>query len=163
VISAGAENDEVDAGSGDDLVNGGRGDDELFGDADDDTLSGGNNADTLWGNTGVDVVSGGSGADDFAFREGDSGVGAGNRDEVTDFSQAQNDDIDLTEFGGLDFIGQGSFSAPDQVRFSRSGGDTIVRINPVGNSGAEIETELAGIRPAAGQRFRPVRSRSDRG
>lgn len=38
-----------------------------------------------------------------------------------------------------------SFDAPDQVHFVHSGGDTIVRINTVGNSTAKMEIELAGI------------------
>ena len=144
VVNAGAGNDTVEAGTGNDLVNGGGGDDELLGDQGNDTINGGNNSDALWGYTGIDELTGGSGPDDFQFREGDSGVGAGNRDEITDFSHAQGDQIDLSEFGTLDFIGQGSFSSPDQVLFSQSGGDTIVRINTVGNTGAEMEILLAG-------------------
>ena len=33
----------------------------------------------------------------------------------------------------------------DQVRFSHSGGITIVAINTAGNSGAEMQIELAGV------------------
>ena len=56
----------------------------------------------------------------------------------------EQDNLGLTEFGGLYFIGEASFSAPDQARLVHSGGDTIVRINTVGNSGAEMEIELTG-------------------
>ena len=101
--------------------------------------------DDLDGGYGLDVMTGNAGADDFAFGAGGSGVGDGNRGEITDFSQAQNDDIDLSAFGGLDFIGGSSFSAADQVRFFHSGGNTIVAVNSVGNSGAELQIELAGI------------------
>ena len=100
---------------------------------------------TLWAHSTGIALTGGSGADDFVFWEGDSGVGVGNRDKITDFSKADNDDIDLSEFGGLAFIGQSDFSAADQVRFVHSGGDTIVSINTVGNGGAEMQIELAGI------------------
>ncbi len=74
----------------------------------------------------------------------DSGVGLGNRDEITDFSKAQNDIIDLAS-DSLVFIGESAFSAPDQVRFFHSGGNTIVAINTAGNSGAEMQIELAGV------------------
>ena len=126
-------------------MNGGGGADELLTGAGSDRLNGGGGADYLMGSLDVDRVTGGSGADDFVFWEGDSGVGAGNRDAITDFSKADNDDIDLSEFGGLAFIGQSDFSAADQVRFVHSGGDTIVSINTVGNGGAEMQIELAGI------------------
>ena len=90
-------------------------------------------------------MNGDAGADEFVFWNGSSGLGAGNRDIVEDFSKAENDKIDLEYFYGMDFIGQGNFSAPDQVRFSHSGGNTIVAINTAGNSGAEMQIELAGV------------------
>ena len=64
---------------------------------------------------------------------------------ITDFSTVQGDDLDLTAFGGLAFIGQNVFSAPDQVRFIHSGGNTLVQLNTVGNSGMEMEIQLTGI------------------
>jgi hypothetical protein len=64
---------------------------------------------------------------------------------VTDFSTVQGDDLDLTAFGGLAFIGQDIFSAPDQVRFIHSGGNTLVQLNTVGSSGMEMEIQLNGI------------------
>ena len=64
---------------------------------------------------------------------------------ITDFSTVQGDDIDLTAFGGLTFVDQDVFSAPDQVRFIHSGGNTLVQINSVGNSGMEMEIQLTGI------------------
>ena len=136
ILTTGNGSDEVYAGDGNDIVTTGAGNDLLFGSWGNDVLNGGGGLDMLTGNTG---------ADDFVFNLGDSGVGAGARDEVTDFSQFQNDDIDLTGFGGLDFIGNSGFSAAGQVRFFQNGGDTIVAINTVGNSGAEMQIELFGI------------------
>jgi Ca2+-binding RTX toxin-like protein len=137
--------DWLNGGSGDDALSGGSGVDILEGANGDDTIVGGSGNDYLWGGFELDTLTGGSGADDFLFEEGDSGVGAGNRDEITDFSKADGDDIDLATFGNLDLIGQDTFDAPGQVRFFHSGGDTIVRINTVGNTGAEMEIELAGV------------------
>ena len=134
VVDTNGGNDDVTLYGGNDTADLGAGDDEANGGLGNDTLNGG---------TGIDVLTGAGGADDFVFDEDDSGVGAGNRDEITDFSQGQ-DDIDLSGFNYLDFIGH-SFDAPNQVRFLHSGGDTIVRINTVGNTGVEMEIELDGI------------------
>jgi hypothetical protein len=81
---------------------------------------------------GTDVLNGGGGADSVY---GSTGINH------------------LTEFGGLDFIGQGSFSAAGQVGFGHSGGNTIVGINTVGASGAEMQIELAGTINLAGGDF----------
>ncbi len=145
VVYGGGGNDTISTAAGNDIISGGAGNDDLYGGADDDTLYGGSGNDDLDGGAGVDTMTGDGGADDFEFHAGDSGVGAGNRDEITDFSKAQNDDIDLSSFGGLDFIGTAGFSAAGQVRFWHSGGDTIVAINTAGNTGAEMQIELSGV------------------
>jgi hypothetical protein len=96
----------------------------------------------------VDVLTGSTGEDSFGFYADpeygtDGGVGAGNRDIITDFSQAQNDIIDI---GDLDFIGQAAFSSVNQVRYFQSGGDTIVQVNHSGAAaGADLEIQLEGI------------------
>ena len=144
-LSGDDDDDTIFGGNGGDTLNGGAGFDHLEGGADDDTIAGGGGNDMLDGGVGLDSLTGGGGADDFKFDAGDSGVGAGNRDQITDFSHTHNDDIDLSSFGGLDFIGTAGFSAAGQVRFWHSGADTIVAINTAGNSGAEMQIELAGI------------------
>jgi Ca2+-binding RTX toxin-like protein len=138
-------NDWLNGGDDDDTLSGGNGSDLVEGADGDDVVVGGSGNDYLWGGFGVDTLTGGSGADDFRFQDGDSGVGAGNRDLITDFSKAAGDDIDLATFGNLDFIGQDTFDAPDQVRFFHDNGDTIIRINTVGNGGAEMEIQLDGV------------------
>ncbi len=60
-----------------------------------DHLLGGAGTDHLYGGAGVDTLSGGAGADTFFFSAGDSGVGKGNRDLITDFTHG-TDLIDLT-------------------------------------------------------------------
>jgi Ca2+-binding RTX toxin-like protein len=145
IITTGAGNDSVVGGDDDDVIIGGGNADALYGGEGSDLIDGGNGNDLVDGFEGVDLLIGGGGADRFFFRLDDSGVGSGNRDEVTDFSQAQNDVIDLALFGSFSFIGESEFSAPDQIRFSHSGGDTIVGINTDGNAGAEMQIELSGI------------------
>jgi Peptidase M10 serralysin C terminal len=106
------------------------------------THFGGSGADCLDGGTGIDTLTGNRGADDCAFDDGDSRVG--NRDEITDFVEGQ-DDLDLSNSGKLDFIGQNAFSATDQVSFTHSGGNTIVSINNDSGLGIDTQIELAGI------------------
>ena len=145
MIYGGNGADELGGGAGDDLIFGGAGADYINGEEGDDVADGGDGNDEILGGDGVDRLTGGGGADKFVFENGDSGVGAGSRDIVEDFTKAQNDKIDLHFFDDLDFIGDSAFSAPDQVRFIHSGGNTIVRINTVGNTGAEMEIELSGV------------------
>ena len=98
---------------GADYLDGGAGDDVLAGHGGRDTLVGGSGDDTLIGGTNADILTGGSGADVFKFgwapREGyrdgypgtfwfDAGVGAGNRDIITDFKQEHGDKIDLHQY-----------------------------------------------------------------
>ena len=101
--------ENVTTGDGDDTVHGndvanllsaGGGDDLVAGQDGNDTLNGGGGNDTLLGGHGVDVLTGSTGEDSFGFYADpeygtDGGVGAGNRDIITDFSQAQNDVIDI--------------------------------------------------------------------
>lgn len=145
LLLAGAGNDVVDGLGGKDRIEGHAGNDSLHGGAGNDTLDGGSGFDVLDGGTGVDTLTGFHHADDFVFAPGDSSIGAGFRDVITDFSTVQGDDLDLSAFGGLTFIGQSTFSAEDQVRFIHSGGNTLVQINSVGNSGMEMEIQLNGL------------------
>ncbi len=72
-------------------------------------------------NFGVDTLTGGAGADTFVWSQASySGIGAGNRDIITDFNQGQNDKIDLSDFGSGFYYSQYS-----------EGGNTILKINPL--------------------------------
>ena len=71
----------------------------LTGSAFDDHLAGDANANVLNGDGGADVLTGGGGADTFVLQPG---YGA---DEITDFSHAQGDKIDLTAIAGLNTFG----------------------------------------------------------
>ncbi len=61
--------------------------------------------------------------------------------------------IDIGDIGDLDFIGQAAFSSVTQVRYFHSGGNTIVQVNHIGSSGADLEIELDGIINLAGSDF----------
>jgi Ca2+-binding RTX toxin-like protein len=137
--------DELGGYLGNDFISGGSGGDFINGEEGDDVIDGGGGADEIFGGDGVDQISGGGGADRFVVQNTDSGVGASSRDVIDDFNQAQGDKIDLHYLDDLQFIGTDTFSAPDQVRFFQSNGDTIIRINTVGNTDAEMEIQLEGI------------------
>jgi Ca2+-binding RTX toxin-like protein len=120
------------------VLSGGNGDDWIYGDGPNtdpggrggnDALYGGNGADYLRGGMGVDVLNGGADADSFEFERLDTGVGAGNRDIVTDFQQ-NVDVLQISIFGEpLGFVGQSTFTGMDQVRYAFEGSNTIVQVN----------------------------------
>ncbi len=165
-------------GGGNDVLSGGKGDDTLYGDgiygpkytdpdqigfasftvtetgSGNDVLNGGAGSDKLVGGLGADTLTGGTGADKFVFETvQDSGVGAGNRDIITDFSHAGGDKIDLhlidadtTQNGDQAFhLGGSSFtgSAGELIQFSDGSGNTIVAGDVNGDGVADFEIQLA--------------------
>ena len=139
----------------DNVVSGGRGSDRVAGRAGDDTLDGGVGFDKLYGNRGVDVMTGGGGNDRFIyFQITESGVGAGNRDIITDFNAG--DRIEISRFdadettGGnqaFQFISTSQFSDAGQVRFfqAASQGITVILANTDDDAAAEFQIELQGL------------------
>ncbi|MCW3796586.1 hypothetical protein OMW55_02020 [Sphingomonas sp. BN140010] len=116
-LHGGAGNDFMDGGAGSDQLYGGAGDDTLFGgdwltgesddtadlldggDGDDhlngwygdDILIGGAGNDVLHGSFGSDMLTGGLGADVFSYTSAIDG-----NDQITDFSRAEGDKIDIS-------------------------------------------------------------------
>jgi Ca2+-binding RTX toxin-like protein len=122
--------------------------------------------DDIIGGLGVDTMSGRGGEDWFIFGAGDSGVGAGLRDIITDFvgNGAGLDELVLTAidanlgvagdqaFSGVIGANGAVFTAPGQIRFTRIDTDgvggvdsTLVRLNTTGTDNvAEMEILLQG-------------------
>ncbi|MFN3208160.1 MAG: calcium-binding protein [Roseovarius sp.] len=136
---------------------GGYGADRIYGRRGADTLDGGMGRDVLYGNSGADVMTGGEGLterDRFVyFSEMDSGVGAGNRDVITDFQTG----IDRIEIGRLDanttmplqqdfdFIADAEFSGTaGELGYRFENGATIVQADFDGDSLPDFEIELTG-------------------
>jgi Ca2+-binding RTX toxin-like protein len=144
VFDGGAGNDFIrDTGSGADVLKGGVGSDTLRAGVGDDKLSGGDGIDFLDGEAGTDTLTGGQQADQFFFFQA-SGSLVASPDQVTDFSHAQGDHIDLQNvFGGtLTFIGAAAFSgAAGEVQVLPAGGDQAVNVNLDGNA-ATIEMKI---------------------
>ena len=143
--------DEIAGGAGADSITGGDGADELLGQGGADSILGGAGDDIIGGGSGVDSLTGGDGNDTFVFLVDDIGspvTGAGNRDIVTDFEDANiagGDLIDLTDFGSLEFIEGASFSgAGDEVRFGVAGGNAIIEIDYNGG-GTDFQIQLNGV------------------
>jgi Ca2+-binding RTX toxin-like protein len=117
----------------------------------------------LVGNGGDDLLTGGAGNDLFDYNAiSDSGVGAGNRDVITDFEGAGAtvaDRIDLSTIdadpGGNDnpfsFLGTGAFTGVDgQLRVTSDGaGGALVQGDVNGDMSADFEIQVAGILPTA--------------
>lgn len=152
--------DTLKGGNGHDRVYGYDGNDKLNGDAGDDWLIGGNGTDTLKGGTGNDMLNGGMGRDTLTGGSGadlflfvvpeESTVGKSGRDIITDFSRSQRDkiqldvmDADVKKSGDQDFtfIGTKAFTAAGQIRYEKSGGDTIV----YGNIDSDKTAEFAFV------------------
>jgi len=137
-------NDFIDGLSGNDTLSGGSGNDHILGGSGNDQIVGGSGADKLEGGMDADVFK--------MFSTADSGVGANNRDVITDFVHGV-DKLDLHSIdakglasGNQDFsfIGSAAFTAEGQVRVVVEGDHTLVQMNTSGASGAESEIQLAG-------------------
>lgn len=119
-----AGNDTIRGGDGDDLLVGSAGNDKLFGGNGNDLIEGGDGRDVLYGDAGNDVLiggagintsTGGAGADTFVVTT-DSVL------NVTDFSLAEGDRLDLRQLGfrsidELDIVQ----TAEDKVTISANG------------------------------------------
>lgn len=146
--TAGTENDRI-------LIVGDNNAEAIVGsDVRDDINSSGGN-DVLRGGDGGDVMNAGVGADRFDYNDiADSTLGAAGRDEITLFSQAQGDTIDLSTIdanAGLPgnqaftFIGGAAFSGPGQVRFVQAGGDTYVYVNVNNAPGTDMAIKINNV------------------
>ncbi|MFM5950850.1 MAG: hypothetical protein ACKOPM_16735, partial [Novosphingobium sp.] len=134
---------------------GGDGADQLRGGGLADTIDGGAANDKIMGLGGADQLTGGAGADQFRYLfAGDSGVGAGNRDVILDFT-AGTDRIDFRVLDAnpalpgrqtLSFLGTAAFTSggAGQVRYEVSGGDLLVQVDLDGNGTTDMEMLLQG-------------------
>jgi len=149
-LSGGAGADVLFGGEGNDLLWGEGGSDTLYGGAGDDRLEGHAGADVLNGGTGVDFFTGKGGNDRFQFdlsAIGESGIGAGNRDVITDFKADAEDTLEFTGVASFSFVG-------DETQAFAGGGAASGRFNDAlkvleidsdGDKIADLEIELQGV------------------
>lgn len=162
-IDGGAGDDSVYGGDGADVVTGGDGADylrgeaqvdTLYGNAGADTLQGGDGADNLYGGAERDVLNGGLGNDRFVFLDGDfSGLTSATADRIQDFAQGQDlirlREVDANSLIANDqnfaFIGTAAFgNVAGQLRYSQSGGVTILSGDTNGDGTADFAIALTG-------------------
>lgn len=115
----------------------------------DDTLVGNGVADELVGGLGADTLNGGSGGDTFVYNDiAETGVGAGNRDEITSYSYSSGDRIDVSGIGGLNFVAGGNgvsdfTGAGNEIAYINNGNNrTWVQIDTDGDSLMDAEIQI---------------------
>ena len=137
----------------DSVVSGGEGGDRLYGGKENNILQGDAGNDSLMGRLGSDQLSGGAGKDVFIFTSvGDSTVKLAGRDMITDFSQIDDDiinlkaiDADSTEKGNqhFDLIGKHGFSGEaGELRFQQKAEDTLISADVNGDGKADFTIAL---------------------
>ncbi len=130
------------------------GGDILTGNAGANVLQGWGGDDVLIGGAGKDTLTGGAGLDRIYFTAlGDSVVGA-NADVVTDFSQAQDDEIDVSMIDAdtgaagnqsFSFIGANLYSGvAGQLRFAIANGVTTIAGDVNGDAVSDFHITLTG-------------------
>jgi Ca2+-binding RTX toxin-like protein len=135
---------DVSGGNDADILMGGKEANSFFGDAGLDKLTGG---------LGADLLTGGAEADQFIYKSArDSSVKAGGQDTIMDFTQVQNDRINLTAIdadtksGGnqkFDFIGSEAFSGnAGELRFKQVVSDTVIYGDTNGDGRADFAIKL---------------------
>ncbi|MDB5468706.1 MAG: hypothetical protein JWR84_266 [Caulobacter sp.] len=154
--------DTLRGGGGGDTLDGGLDNDKLYGEAGDDVLLGGDGNDYLYGGAGADSLTGNAGKDAFIIAAtGDSGVGAGFRDVITDL-----DGLDVIDLRTIDadtgvaadqafsFIGTGAFtSVAGELRYEFDGADTHVFGDVDGDGNADFEVLINGSHTLTAARF----------
>ena len=117
----------------------------------DNQLTGNSGANTLIGLAGNDTLTGGLGNDTFKYDStGESGIGVGLRDIITDFVQGQ-DRIDLAAIDAnsgvndnqaFSFIGTAAFTAAAQARYFYEGGNTVLELNVGGANSLTVDMQI---------------------
>lgn len=154
---------DITGGSGNDFITGNSLNNDLHGNAGNDTLDGGAGNDSITGREGADVMTGGLGADNFFYITFGtttlSGVGAGNRDIITDFKYGGADKIYLYIDANKDtpnfndrFVFNATpgaaFTAAGQLHYHYEGAGaneiTLIQGNQNANLAPDFEIELTG-------------------
>lgn len=118
-----------------------------------DTLSGNSGGDVLIGGLEGDLLTGSSGADWFVYQNfADTGIGASNRDIITDFSSEEGDrivfdklDADPTLAGLQEWtlVSDGFNGTAGQVTFDNN--THLVQFDLEGDNQVDFEIELTGV------------------
>ncbi len=122
----------------------------IIGSAADNELSGLAGNDTIVGGAGRDILSLGAGADVALFRAGDTGVGPGLRDIITDFVRGE----DLADLGGIDadataagnqtfaFVGAGVPIGTGEIGYIVYGTTLVLSANTDDDAAMELQIQF---------------------
>lgn len=141
VLIGNGGNDHLDGGAGNDTLSGGAGNDWLVGGDGNDMLNGGDGNDRLVGGPGKDVLWGGAGADLFVFAPGDLASTPTATDSIMDFSHAEGDKIDFSQFEAAIANTTHSFKLIGDAAFSHHAGE--IRVAHYGASW-DVSADLNG-------------------
>jgi ELWxxDGT repeat protein len=150
-LAGNSDNDTLRGGFGDDSLWGGTGDDVLAGNEGNDLLSaglgndklfGGSGNDVLNGDAGSDILSGGSGADVFVFATISHSPHGPDNDTIKDFQNGM-DQIDLSGFGGLTFVGAAYTGGSNEVRFNGDIGRLYIDVD--GDRASDFSIDFIGV------------------
>ncbi|WP_417723700.1 calcium-binding protein [Salipiger sp.] len=158
VFQTGDTVDQLRGDSGSNVFYTGGLSDRLYGRAGNDFLFGQTGADAFYGGLGADTMTGGPDEDRrdryIYFNIAESGVGAGNRDVITDFVSGE-DRIEIRRFDAdttqgnkqyFDFVGDAGLSGTaGELAYVHEGGNTIVQADVDGDGLADFEIELTGV------------------
>nr|WP_281413910.1 hypothetical protein [Rhizobium aethiopicum] len=124
-LSGGDGNDSLYGYGDNDKLYGDAGSDKLVGGEGDDTLYGGAGDDRLYADQGADNLYGGAGSDTFIFTWLDqSTLTSAGRDDIYQFSEAENDIINLSAIDANTVInGSQAFHFIETEAFSRNAGE----------------------------------------
>jgi Ca2+-binding RTX toxin-like protein len=133
-------------------LTGNSGNNTLSGLGGNDTINGGDGNDTIIGGAGNDVLSGGAGSDTFVVLQESVGGATLEIDQITDFSTAQGDKLDLSAIdadngaaGDQAFTLVGSFSHhAGEMTLSFSGGITVLSLDVNGDGLADYQMKING-------------------
>lgn len=125
-------------------ITGNRAANQLLGLGGSDTIDGGGGKDGIMGGLDADLLTGGAGADLFVYasRKDSRPIAP---DVITDFGTG-NDRIDLGDVtkGKLKFVGEGVYTAANQVNLTPVEGGVFVRVNLDTDVADEMRIFLAG-------------------
>jgi hypothetical protein len=116
------------------------------------SLQGADSGQAMYGNAGRNTFHGNGGADDFVFLKGTTGKTEKKADIIADFSQGDNDTIDLGAWDAnskqngnqdFDFIGSEKFHGnAGELRFLQDGGDTWIQGDTNGDKKVDLMIRL---------------------
>jgi Ca2+-binding RTX toxin-like protein len=127
ISTSGEEAVLIEGGAGNDTLSGNAGGDTLSGGADNDLLEGNDGADYLYGEAGDDTLHGGAGGDILNGGAGNDILDGGAGEDLYVFGHGSGQDV--VEDAGGDFVYLTEDVTREDLNFTKSGNDLVLKIN----------------------------------